>query len=342
VLDVSGLTALRSARQGVKAADLRRTSTRQDVALETLRRFYDVVRAVQLANVAEGTLRVARDDERRVRALFEVGSVSKSDVLKAQVRSEQSQLDSLTAKESITTTRFALAQQIGISESAMGEVDTVLAVEPRDYDEPALIAEAVKNRPDLRAAQAEVQAANASLTSARFARLPYVTLSGSVTLSPKSSQSTTTNTVDSQGNPVTIVSDFSGTDDREWRGAVALNLDLFDGLATESRTALARARVIRAREIRDALQRNLTSEVHAALLLYQEAVERTRVATRSVESAAENLNLIQQKYNVGSATILELVDAEVQLQRARSDAVSALAALRVAEAQIERVRGSGR
>ena len=65
------------------------------------------------------------------------------------------------------------------------------------------------------------------------------------------------------------------------------------------------------------------------------------MARRAVESATENLNLTQQKYNVGSATILELIDAEVQLQRARSDAVSALAAMRVAEAFIERVRGSG-
>ena len=81
------------------------------------------------------------------------------------------------------------------------------------------------------------------------------------------------------------------------------------------------------------------SEVQA-VLGYQEAVERD-VARRALESAAENLNLTQQKYNVGSATILELIDAEVQLQRARSDVVSALAAIRVAEAQIERVRGRG-
>ena len=53
----------------------------------------------------------------------------------------------------------------------------------------------------------------------------------------------------------------------------------------------------------------------------------------------ENLNLTQQKYNVGSATILDLIDAQVQLARARSDEVSAEAAIRVAEAVVDRVRG---
>jgi len=60
-----------------------------------------------------------------------------------------------------------------------------------------------------------------------------------------------------------------------------------------------------------------------------------------VESASENLNLIQQKYNVGSATILDLIDAQVQLQRAASELVSALADIRVAEALVDRVRGTG-
>ena len=83
ILDLSAISSFSSARQGVKAANLRRVATRHDVVLETRRRFYDVVKAIHLSNVASGALRVARDDERRVRALFEVGSVSKSDLLKA-------------------------------------------------------------------------------------------------------------------------------------------------------------------------------------------------------------------------------------------------------------------
>jgi outer membrane protein TolC len=55
----------------------------------------------------------------------------------------------------------------------------------------------------------------------------------------------------------------------------------------------------------------------------------------------ENLKLIQQKYNVGSATILDLIDAQVQATRAAADRQRTLAAIRVAEAQVDRVRGTG-
>ena len=88
------------------------------------------------------------------------------------------------------------------------------------------------------------------------------------------------------------------------------------------------------------LKRNLESEVRQAVLTYNEVTEGLRVAESALASATEQAKLVQQKYNVGSATILDLIDAQVQLVRAKSDRVSALAAIRVAEANIERVRGA--
>jgi outer membrane protein TolC len=63
------------------------------------------------------------------------------------------------------------------------------------------------------------------------------------------------------------------------------------------------------------------------------------VGRTAVASARENLNLVQQKYNVGSATILDLIDAQVSLLQAASDLVSAMADIRIAEAAVDRVRG---
>jgi outer membrane protein TolC len=89
------------------------------------------------------------------------------------------------------------------------------------------------------------------------------------------------------------------------------------------------------------LRRNLAGEVHEALLTYQQALGAEAVAGSAVESATESMKLTQQKYNVGSATILDLIDAQVQLQRAQSQLVSALAGIRVAEARLDQVRGRG-
>ena len=141
-------------------------------------------------------------------------------------------------------------------------------------------------------------------------------------------------------NAIRDTASFSSSEsDHSVSGQIAVNLNIFDGLATEGRVASAKANVLRARETRDALNRNLESEVRQVLLSYQEAIDRESLARRTVESAGENLNLVQQKYNVGSATILDLVDSQVQYQQAQSDLVTALAAIRVAEASLDRVRG---
>lgn len=332
-LRLSNWADLSSARKSLTASQLSRDATRNDVALSARRQFYEVVRSIKLADVSAGALRLARDDERRVRALFEVGSVSKSDLLKAQVRSAQSQLDQLTARNLVTTQRIALATLVGVAEAQLGELDTVLTFQPQSYDEAELLAEASRARPDLRAAETDLSAARSNLTAARLGRLPYVTASGSVSFNPESRNTRTLG-----GFETTI----EGQSDRELSAQVALRWDVFDGLATDARVAAARGRVRRAEENRNALQRNLAGEVRQALLAYHEAVERDSVASRAVESATENLKLTQEKYNVGSGTILELIDAQVQLQRAQSDQVSALAAIRVAEAQIDRVRGRPR
>lgn len=342
VLDLSSLASLRAAQTGLRAAHHARAAVANDVIYSTRGRFYEVVKAVRLADVSASALRLSRDNERRVRALFEVGSVSRSDLLKAQVQTAQSELDSLTAAQSVTTQRVLLAEQLGVGEAELGEVDTVLTVQPVDYDESELVSEASRNRPDLLAADAQLKSAEASLRSANLARLPYVSINGGTTFQPRSNGKTTFDQaqLDGNGDPYTTTASNSRAD-LDYNASVSINMNLFTGFGTESQIATARARVMRARESRDALRRNLASEVHQAILSYRQAVESDRVARRAIESATENLKLTQQKYNVGSATILDLIDAQVQLQRAQSQGVTALAGIRVAEAAVERVRGGG-
>lgn len=328
ILNLSSWKNVGAARQSLKAFRMQHNATRSDVALATRRQFYTVVQSIKLAEVATGALRRSRDDERRVRAMFEVGSVSKSDLLKAQVATAQAELDSITATNQIVVQRVALATQMGVSVSELGEVDTLLVATPQDYVEAALLAEAAKNRPDLIAADARLRSTKAAHAAAKMARLPYVTMSGQATFNAKSSRKV-------KGLPGSLPS----STDRTLSAEVAVNWDIFSLSALDSRIASARAARDRAQATYDALRRNLESEVNQTLLAYNESVAQNGVAQRGLESATENLKLTQEKYNVGSATILELIDAQVQMQTAQSNVVKALAAIRVAEAQINRVRG---
>jgi outer membrane protein TolC len=344
-INLSTLSGLSAARGGLKAAQLQQKSARNDIALSVRRQFYTVVQAIQLAGVNAQALQLSRDSERRVRALFEVGSVSKSDVLKAEVQTAQSELDSLTAYQDVTAQRIALAEAIGVRDRDLGDLDTVLTYEPKDFDSATLLGEAEGSRPDLQAAETALKAARASLRAAKFLRIPSLTMSGAADFSSRNSSRSEqplfdrTTFTEIPGTRSTTSS--SSKTDRILSGRLALSWNIFDGFATEGEIAQARAGLLTAQESRDALRRNLEGEVQQALITYREAIERSRVARRAVDSAQENLKLTREKYNVGSSTILDLIDAQVQLQRAQSTEVSSLAGIRVAEAAIERVRGRG-
>jgi len=347
-LDLTALSNYSSARSSLHAAELAHKSTRQEIALDIRRKFYDVVKAFHLARVSGQALRLARDDERRVRALFNVGSVSRSDLLKAQVRTAQSELDSLAKHNAISVTRITLATSIGIAEREMGEVDTVLVASPQAYDEGQILTEAVKARPDIQSAKAEWDAARASLRASNFLRLPYLSVSGSATYRPVSKSKTTLfEKIDQTTGAIIQVYDpplesSSRSDvDRLYSGQIGFTWNIFTGFGNEASIASSRARVMRAKDTFESLERNLAGEVQQILQTYREVVEGYNVTQRAIESATENLKLTQQKYNVGSSTILDLIDAQVQLQSAQSDAVSALAGMRVAEAAVEKVRGRG-
>lgn len=341
LFDLSSISGFRAAQSGLKAAKLAKKSTHNDVVLAVRQQYYTTAATYHIARVAIGALRVARDNERRARALFDVGSVSRSDLLKAQTQTAQSELDSLTAMQAIVNQRIALATEIGIPESELGEIDTVFTVTAQDYDEAALLEEATAARPDIQAAVEALHSAKSGRSAARFQRLPSIVASGAATYNSNSRRTTTTNP---PGVPPIILPGVSSTEGevkRVLQGTIALNWDFFDGLSTDARNASAEAQLRRSQDQLNVLQRNLESEVHQAVLAYREAAERDRVAGRAWDSALENLKLTQQKYNVGSATILDLVDAQEQATSAAVDVVSARSGMLIAEAAIERVRGHG-
>jgi len=342
VLDLSNWVGFSAARSGVKAASLNQKSASQDVAFAVRRQFYLAVTAIKLTEVSSAALRLARDDERRVRALFEVGSVSKSDLLKAQVRTAQAELDSLTSTQAITNQRINLADQMGVREQELGDIDTLLTVDVPEYDEAQLVTEAARQRPDIQAAEANLKSASAYVRSAKFGRLPFLFVSGSATFNQVATSQFDAADLDANGAEVPgsrATTDTRQETDRVLGARVGVSWPVFDGLATDSRIAANQAREIRARDARDQLMRNLESDVHRALIALREAVSRDAVARRAFDSGQENLKLVREKYNVGSATILDLIDAQVQLQRAANDRVSALAQIKIAEAQLARARG---
>jgi outer membrane protein TolC len=321
LLDWGAIKDIQAASRSHAASEYSYVFARSDLVLAVKQQYYTLLQAQLLSDVADSALVLARQELRRVQSLFDLGMVARGDVLKAQVRVSQSQLDLISQRGSVVNERARLARLLGQNPSD----DLVASEDIREatvaVDSAAVFEEAVRNRPDLLAAQAGWRAAEAAVGSARAGYYPTVTGSYSSALTGYNKYAP------SEGEFINTL-------------GITVNFPLFEGWFGKSGQLMqSRAQAEQARYAYQQKRLDVEVEVREAVNAARQANEGVAVARDGLASAEEDLKLSQEKYNVGSGTILDLIDSQVALQRARSSLVTALTQARVAEAQIERVRG---
>jgi cobalt-zinc-cadmium efflux system outer membrane protein len=184
---------------------------------------------------------------------------------------------------------------------------------------------AFERRPDLRAADFAIAAAESGRRLATARALPDVTLFGGYSRIESSFDNTPVGPLDDE--------------DELFNAGIGMSLPLFD--RGQAAKAEADASIEQARHLRELAERQVHAEVASALARYQSAeaaveVFRSGVVARSME----NLRTMRAAYEAGAFTITEflaerrrLVDAERELNDALSERAIALIDLHAAIAE---------
>lgn len=305
---------------GVLAQTAGRERTRQEVVHQVIGAYAAAVVADQQLVQAEASRQVVRANLQLVRDLFEGGLVVESDLLQALVR--ESELDELVvrAESAVDISRTALNLSIGLDADSRWELDALdaenLAAAGAEVDE--LTEMARHSRPDLRAAAAEVQAAESRVRMEYAGFLPQVGVGGGWEANAE---------------------DGIGSDGTNWSMQVGLKWTAFDGFAATARHRKARQKAAQAAEMRDLLDQQVTLEVRRAYFDLRAAAERETQAQRSIDLAVRGLEIVRDRYREGLVTVVELQEAEASLTRARARHVAALRDLVVSRATLELATG---
>ncbi|HEY3157090.1 MAG TPA: TolC family protein [Candidatus Eisenbacteria bacterium] len=315
-----------------RGAEESEAEARNGVVYAVKQQYFALVKAERLAEVARESERLARDEETRAEALFEVGTVARGDVLKARARRATTQLDRIRAENQIEIQRSKLKQIIGLKPGTALEIDPTLGEGVALPDSGESIRTALSSRPELSRASAVERAARSGLFGARAERLPKVVGDLAVDRSKISDR--------------VEVSGFGDLDFEryatEWQGTVRLTLPFFDGFALEGGTKSAKGALLEAEAQRRQREVDVAVEVQQAWLSMREAVQRIDVAKEGVASAEEDYSFSKGRYDLGAGTFLDLLNAQVNLAQAKQSYVEALADAHVAEAALEQAVGSRR
>jgi outer membrane protein len=118
-----------------------------------------------------------------------------------------------------------------------------------------------------------------------------------------------------------------------------LSYTLFDRLRREQSLVSARM----AEDIADANLRDsrlaATQNLVSFLSSFRTAQEQISLQLLTIQSAEEALRVVQQRYNLGTAQLLEVLTAQTTLDTARAGLISARLSARTAKANIEALIG---
>jgi outer membrane protein TolC len=319
----SAVQNIAQARAGVAAARHSSMAAEHDIAYEVKMQFYSLVKAQKLLEVSEKSHERSQGQLDRAESLFELGSVAKSDVLRARVDLAQSKLDLITARNVVELEKTRLAKIMGLGPDAEIEVRADLTVNGEEEMPEDLYAEALAQRPELRAANERVKAAKAGLKSAKAGYYPSLF-----------------SFFNWRWRDDEFPNSTGDLDERyTWDVGMGFQFPIFDGMLTEGNIGSARAGLRNSEQEYSDLHLAVTLDVKTAIIALQEGVQRLTVSEEALASAQESYKLAEEQYEVGLGTILELTEAGVELTTAESQRVEAITLYKIAQALLDRARG---
>ena len=276
---------------------------RERVLLDVDRAFFDALRAQAVLKVAQQTVAARQLVVDQVTALANSNLKSGLDVSFAKVNLGEAQLLLVQSQNDVQASYASLADAMGSSE-ATAAYD--LQDEPMPPAPPAdsapLVAEAMKDRPDVATARLDEQAAMKFADAERALWFPSVSAIGAAGVTP---------------------SHVAGLDDNYSAIGVNVTVPLTNGNLFAARHAEATfAAEAQGQRLAD-LQNRVTRDVTVAWLDARTAYQRLDLTTELLTEAKDALDLAQARYKLGLSSIVELTQAQLNETQAEIEQATA-------------------
>jgi outer membrane protein TolC len=298
---------LDAARGAERTAEHEQERTVQEAAMSVRQAYFGTLKALGLRSVAEKNLEQAKAHLAQAEAFFRAGSRPRFDVTRTEVEVNSAQLSLINAANGVRVSRLTLGNAMGVQLPDDIEIEDVpLAL----VDAPDLATaqrDALRNRPEMLKAAAEVEAAESRLNAERSQYLPNISAGGSY----------------SWASGTATMGPYRSDLDSSWNAGVTLNVSLFEGGVTRGRIAEARAGLKISEARREVLAQGTILEVNQAHADLENAEARLTVMESSLRKAKENREIAQGRYQAGVGPYIEVTDASLSELNAEIDFVQA-------------------
>ena len=320
------VASLNRARQQATAEKTSLKRTQREVVFTVMDQYIALIESREIVRVRKEELEARRQQLRQIEEFVDAGSRPVSDLYQEQANVAEGEQRLLQAQREREVNMTRLIQTLQLNPRKPYRFETpALAADTLDvetYDVSALMDQAFENRLDLRAAEAQRRAAEKDITAAQSSYYPRLTLSGSY-----GTDWTSRGRIPDPDNPGEFLNpSFSDQLDNNRGGGVSLSLTIpvFDRFQRNTQVERARVQAQNAQYQLEDQRQQIALQVRQAYLDYRNAVQQLEAANKRLRAARQARASAQERYNLGSASIVELqnatrdfVDAASQQVRAR-------------------------
>ncbi len=281
-----------------KAKDEEFKRKKEEITLKVAKAYLMIMTAKEYLKVSGKAIEDAAEHLRIAEAKNKAGLGLYSDVLRAQTALTEAEQKNVSAKKNLEVAERALGLLLGRSEPVHISEETadIIVKDINHYLDSSL------SRKDIEAMRLRYENAKMNIKMAESGYMPVTGLGGSYQLNDHRRP------LGSEGNSYQIVA--------------FLRWELFDGTKREHEIAKARAQVSEAGEYLEGFKKAVTFKVHEAYLSLKEAEKNRDLAASSLRSAEEGRRLVRIRYENGLSPIVDLLDAQLNVDHARANLVS--------------------
>ncbi len=295
-----------------------------NIIKEVHRSFFSYLKSKQLLEVARLNLKSSRRQMELVKRQFELGAVKKTDLLKAEVSLGQGEIDVLNQETAVKSAYRELKNAMGLIGAEL-EFEIADAGQPlEEIPELKLGVETLESyNPSLLAKRHQILSADLSRKLIQGTRLPNLSLSLRY-----SGSAADASTLSSKWN-------------ENWQMSTGftLSVPLFTGRQNTVRIQQAKLNLGKEESEYIYQKQDLIVALSALLDVLNNYNEIIPLNEKVLTSAEEDLKLAQERYSLGAATILEVLDAQVSVSRAQSSVITAKYDARIQQANLKALLG---
>jgi outer membrane protein TolC len=316
-----------AAKQTVTAADAALQAQQQQATFKAASGYFELLKAKALVDAARESLTTSEAYEQQLQAGFNAGVIFKGDWLRVQTQTQRYQSAVLQAQQQQRLASAQLAQIL--------HLDPTVELAPQDGDllpialmhadsQTTLVQQALEGRAELRQSQAQLQAARTENKGALYGPLfPSLGVQAFVG--------------EFGGGPDRAGGNFAGSRDYylglNWRFGPGGLFDFGRGRATRSKVRSAELSLEKATD-------TVKREVVEAQAKVAASMQVLTASSNSLAAATETLRLTRDRKQLGVGIVLEDIQAQQELLRAREDYLNAITDHNKAQYQLSEALGS--